>query len=583
MQASGTFEVKLTPQAPASDAPPDPTRSRLAIHKHFHGGLEAESRGEMLTGGDPAKGSAGYVAIECVTGALDGRRGSFLLQHSGTMHAGKAWSTVSVIPGSGTEQLEGISGSMAIEISAGQHSYKLEYDLPSLSGLLLAGLAGIVDCPVHCLVIVLRLQVGDHFGRLPQRLRQALLQQRGQAMRLGHGLGTGEQQMHLHQQPMPGAAEPHTVILNAQFRAQRVQLLAQQACRSADRPVSSSPVADRQIRLPPDHRIFTATASAQIASQGFHPVHITSASPATTPALVQLSVRTCFPSASRISDCVRFPVRTRYQPSPALRNAISSVNSVPAPTLVSSSPLSHFRMVTTMMNKAASTIMAPSNPGGKEADPFEAVKVALVGRLQAQPQAEPGEYHGHQMNDGFRGVGEDSRRPGDQVGGHLAEQHQHADNASDRRMARRISRAVLGSRPPFETFPSDSNISDRLILSEFGTSDMLMRLESKPVRPWQRRSAAWLVLLAASLPLFAQTKLLRFPDIHDNRIVFTYGGDLWTGTAAGGTATRLTAHPGRGIVRQVLARRQVDRLHRPVRRRRAGLRHARRRAASRSS
>lgn len=131
MQASGTFEVKLTPQAPASDAPPDPTRSRLAIHKHFHGGLEAESRGEMLTGGDPAKGSAGYVAIECVTGALDGRRGSFLLQHSGTMHAGKAWSTVSVIPGSGTEQLEGISGSMAIEISAGQHSYKLEYDLPS--------------------------------------------------------------------------------------------------------------------------------------------------------------------------------------------------------------------------------------------------------------------------------------------------------------------------------------------------------------------------------------------------------------------------------------------------------------------
>ena len=51
-------------------------------------------------------------------------------------------------------------------------------------------------------------------------------------------------------------------------------------------------------------------------------------------------------------------------------------------------------------------------------------------------------------------------------------------------------------------------------------------------------------MLALSVPLSAQTKLLRFPDIHDNRIVFTHGGDLWLVNAAGGTATRLTAHPG---------------------------------------
>ena len=83
---------------------------------------------------------------------------------------------------------------------------------------------------------------------------------------------------------------------------------------------------------------------------------------------------------------------------------------------------------------------------------------------------------------------------------------------------------------------------------------------------------ATLLVFALAAPAAAQTKLLRFPDIHGDHVVFTYAGDLWTAPSSGGTAVRLTAHPGSRAVRQVLPRRQVDRLHRPVRRRRAGLR-----------
>jgi hypothetical protein len=129
MQATGTFDVKLAPQQSTSETTPDPTRGRMSIDKQFHGALEGRSAGEMLTGGNPASGSAGYVAVERVTGTLDGKRGSFLLQHSGTMNGGKLSLTITVIPGSGTGELEGISGSMTIVIAEGKHSYTFDYSL----------------------------------------------------------------------------------------------------------------------------------------------------------------------------------------------------------------------------------------------------------------------------------------------------------------------------------------------------------------------------------------------------------------------------------------------------------------------
>jgi hypothetical protein len=126
--ASGTFEVKLTPQA-ADDKAGDSTPGRLTIEKQFHGDLEAASKGQMLTAGTDVAGSAGYVAIERIIGTLHGRSGSFVLQHSGTMTRGTPQLTVTVVPDSGTGELVGLSGRMTIEIADGNHSYTFEYTL----------------------------------------------------------------------------------------------------------------------------------------------------------------------------------------------------------------------------------------------------------------------------------------------------------------------------------------------------------------------------------------------------------------------------------------------------------------------
>ena len=123
--AAGTFEVKLTPQ------PMDiPTLGRLQLEKQFHGDLEAESKGEMLSAGTAVKGSAGYVAIERVSGALGGRSGSFVLQHRGVMTRGEPELSVTVVPDSGTGELAGIAGRMTIRIADGKHYYDFEYTLP---------------------------------------------------------------------------------------------------------------------------------------------------------------------------------------------------------------------------------------------------------------------------------------------------------------------------------------------------------------------------------------------------------------------------------------------------------------------
>jgi len=128
MHATGPFDVKVTPQDDKSD---DPLLGRMMLDKQYHGDLEATGKGQMLTAGSAVKGSGAYVAIEKVSGTLQGRTGSFVLQHSGIMAQGAPQLTITVVPDSGTGGLAGITGKMTITIAAGgKHSYDFEYTLP---------------------------------------------------------------------------------------------------------------------------------------------------------------------------------------------------------------------------------------------------------------------------------------------------------------------------------------------------------------------------------------------------------------------------------------------------------------------
>ena len=128
--ASGTFEVKLMPQAAEDGA--DAGLGRMSIDKQFHGDLEGTSKGQMISAMGSVKGSAGYVAMERVTGTLKGRTGSFVLQHSGTMNRGAPQLSVTVVPDSGTGQLTGLAGTLTIKIDEGKHSYEFDYTLPEM-------------------------------------------------------------------------------------------------------------------------------------------------------------------------------------------------------------------------------------------------------------------------------------------------------------------------------------------------------------------------------------------------------------------------------------------------------------------
>src|SRR6266404_80038 len=127
--ATGTFDVKVTPQ-PSEDKTNAPALARMTIDKQIHGDLEATSKGHMLTAGTSVEGSAGYVAIERVTGMLHGRTGTFILQHTGTMNRGALQLSITVVPDSGTGQLTGLIGKMDIQIADGKHSYDFAYTLP---------------------------------------------------------------------------------------------------------------------------------------------------------------------------------------------------------------------------------------------------------------------------------------------------------------------------------------------------------------------------------------------------------------------------------------------------------------------
>ena len=128
MQANGTFEVKVLP-LPADEGTDTGGFGRLSIDKTFSGDLAGTSKGQMVGAFTAVEGSAGYVALERVTGTLNGRKGSLILQHSGSMSKGTPTIIVTVVPDSGTEELTGLSGTMQIIIEGKKHSYVLDYAL----------------------------------------------------------------------------------------------------------------------------------------------------------------------------------------------------------------------------------------------------------------------------------------------------------------------------------------------------------------------------------------------------------------------------------------------------------------------
>ena len=128
--AAGPFDVKMEAQG-EPDKADGSTLGRYSLDKQYHGDLEGTAKGTMLTAGTDVKGSAGYVAMERVTGTLKGRSGSFVLQHTATMTRGEPQLSITVVPDSGSGQLAGITGKMNIIIAAGKHSYEFEYSLPA--------------------------------------------------------------------------------------------------------------------------------------------------------------------------------------------------------------------------------------------------------------------------------------------------------------------------------------------------------------------------------------------------------------------------------------------------------------------
>lgn len=140
MHANGSMDVTVTPVVNSATPSTPAPYPRFSLRKHYNGPLEAEAIGEMLSGGDPRAGTAGYVAMETVTGTLDGRTGSFQLMQMGTMDAGKTASDgkplppelrAIIVPGSGAGALKGLNGTMQIDNNGGKHTYIFNYTLPA--------------------------------------------------------------------------------------------------------------------------------------------------------------------------------------------------------------------------------------------------------------------------------------------------------------------------------------------------------------------------------------------------------------------------------------------------------------------
>ena len=125
--AKGPFDVKITPQESAPDAPV----GRMLLYKEFHGDLEAIAHGEMLAAHEPLTGAGVYVAIDRVSGTLHGRAGSFLMAHRGIANANGQQLDIVIVAGSGTGQLEGLTGTVGIDIVEKKHFYTVDYALPA--------------------------------------------------------------------------------------------------------------------------------------------------------------------------------------------------------------------------------------------------------------------------------------------------------------------------------------------------------------------------------------------------------------------------------------------------------------------
>jgi hypothetical protein len=124
--AKGSFNVTITPQ----DSAPEAAVARMLLYKEFHGDLDAIAHGEMMAAHEPLTGAGVYVAIDRVTGTLDGRSGSFLIAHRGTRNADGQELSIVIVPGSGTGQLTGITGTIGIEIVGKEHFYSISYEMP---------------------------------------------------------------------------------------------------------------------------------------------------------------------------------------------------------------------------------------------------------------------------------------------------------------------------------------------------------------------------------------------------------------------------------------------------------------------
>lgn len=125
-KAKGTFEVNIIPQTNREI----PSLSRMTIDKTFKGDLQGVTQGQMLSAKTSDPSSAGYVAMERVEAVLQGKKGTFILQHTGTMNKGVPYLSVTVVPDSGTDELAGLSGSLSINITDGKHFYDFNYSLP---------------------------------------------------------------------------------------------------------------------------------------------------------------------------------------------------------------------------------------------------------------------------------------------------------------------------------------------------------------------------------------------------------------------------------------------------------------------